>query len=113
MGALFTGRVRDEMAARGGGAVTESSAQLDASSLAKLPDAAREAYEYAVASGTHIAFLVGGSVAVVALVAAFFVQEVPLRGTAKPEAAPGDEGDEDGAGTGPAGASAPKEPQTV
>ncbi|MEU1213530.1 MDR family MFS transporter [Streptomyces sp. NPDC005791] len=122
MGALFTGRVQDEMAARGGGAVTESSAQLDASSLAKLPDAAREAYEYAVASGTHIAFLVGGSVAVVALVAAFFVQEVPLRGTAKPEAASGgedgaaaagDEGDEDGAGTGPAGAAAPKKSQTV
>jgi len=122
MGALFTGRVQDEMAARGGGAVTESSAQLDASSLAKLPDAAREAYEYAVASGTHIAFLVGGSVAVVALVAAFFVQEVPLRGTAKPEAASGgedgasaagDEGDEDGAGTGPAGATAPKKSQTV
>ncbi|MFD9287297.1 MDR family MFS transporter [Streptomyces sp. NPDC060030] len=85
MGALFTGRVQDEMAGHGGGGVTEKSAQLDASSLAKLPDAVREAYEYAVASGTHIAFLVGGSVAVVALVAALFVKEVPLRGTAKPE----------------------------
>ncbi|MEU9360804.1 MDR family MFS transporter [Streptomyces sp. NPDC048301] len=90
MGALFTGRVQDEMGARGGGAATERSAQLDDASLAKLPDAVRDAYEYAVASGTHIAFLVGGSVAVVALVAAFFVKEVPLRGTAKPEAASGD-----------------------
>ncbi|MFI8437199.1 MDR family MFS transporter [Streptomyces sp. NPDC079020] len=80
MGALFTGRVRDEMAARGGGAVTEHSAQLDAASLAKLPVPVREAYEFAVASGTHIAFLVGGSTAVVALVASLFVKEVPLRG---------------------------------
>lgn len=97
MGALFTGRVQDEMAARGGGGATEKSAQLDASSLAKLPDAVRGAYEYAVASGTHIAFLVGGSVAVVALVAALFVKEVPLRGTAKPGAS------EDGDGTAPHG----------
>lgn len=80
MGALFTGRVEDEMAARGAAEATAGSAQLDAASLAELPDALREAYEYAVASGTHAAFLVGGSVAVVALVASFFVKEVPLRG---------------------------------
>ncbi|MFE7464016.1 MDR family MFS transporter [Streptomyces sp. NPDC057499] len=80
MGALFTGRVQDEMVARGGGAATAKSAQLDAASLAKLPDAAREAYQFAVASGTHIAFLVGASVAVIALVSSVFVKEVPLRG---------------------------------
>ncbi|MFE3518309.1 MDR family MFS transporter [Streptomyces sp. NPDC059166] len=109
MGALFTGRVQDEMAVRGGGAATERSAQLDDASLAKLPEAVRDAYEYAVASGTHIAFLVGGSVAVLALVAAFFVKEVPLRGTAKPEAT-SDESD----GTGPAAARvAAKESQTA
>ncbi|MEU8678912.1 MDR family MFS transporter [Streptomyces sp. NPDC048560] len=90
MGALFTGRVQDEMAARGGAGATEKSAQLDAASLQKLPVPVREAYEFAVASGTHIAFLVGGSVAVIALVAAFFVKEVPLRGAASP-AAPADE----------------------
>ncbi|MFE5238549.1 MULTISPECIES: MDR family MFS transporter [unclassified Streptomyces] len=86
MGALFNGRVQDEMTARGGGGATDRSAQLDASSLAKLPDAVREAYEYAVASGTHIAFLVGGAVAVTALIASVFVKEVPLRGAGKPEA---------------------------
>ncbi|MDQ0795710.1 MDR family MFS transporter [Streptomyces sp. B1I3] len=90
MGALFTGRVQDEMTARGGGGATERSAQLDAASLAKLPDPVREAYEYAVSSGTHLAFLVGGSVAVVALLAALFVKEVPLRGSAKPEASSDD-----------------------
>ncbi|MFF4233863.1 MDR family MFS transporter [Streptomyces sp. NPDC001820] len=80
MGALFTGRVQDEMAARGGATATQHSAQLDAASLAKLPDPVREAYEFAVASGTHAAFLVGAGVAVVGFVAAFFVKEVPLRG---------------------------------
>ncbi|MGC5345867.1 MDR family MFS transporter [Streptomyces sp. DT24] len=85
MGALFTGRVQDEMVARGGGGVVQKSAQLDAAHLAKLPQAAREAYQYAVASGTHAAFVLGASVAVIALVAALFVKEVPLRG-AGPEA---------------------------
>lgn len=87
MGALFSGRVQDEMVARGGGAATSTSAQLDAASLAKLPDAVREAYQFAVSSGTHIAFLVGASVGVIALVAAVFVTEVPLRG-AGPETKP-------------------------
>ena len=89
MGALFTDRVQDVMAERAGGwaRLTEKSAQLDAASLAKLPAAVREAYEHAVASGTHIAFLLGALVAVVALVAALFVKEVPLRGSREPDAA--------------------------
>ncbi|MEU9013787.1 MDR family MFS transporter [Streptomyces sp. NPDC048479] len=80
MGALFTSRVQDEMAARGGSQITARSAQLDAASLAKLPDEVREAYESAVASGTHAAFLLGAAVAVIGFLAAFFVKEVPLRG---------------------------------
>ena len=88
MGALFTGRVNDEMAARGGAGVTMHSAQLDAASLAKLPAPVREAYEYAVASGTHAAFLVGAAVGLVAVVAALFVKEVPLRGAGPETAAP-------------------------
>lgn len=89
MGALFNNRVQDVMAERAGALgskVTESSAQLDAASLAKLPAAAREAYQYAVSAGTHSAFLLGTVVAVVVLVAAVFVKEVPLRsGPQKPE----------------------------
>ncbi|MFI8530926.1 MDR family MFS transporter [Streptomyces aquilus] len=83
MGALFNNRVQDVMAERGGAAgakMTEQSAQLDAASLAKLPDALREAYQHAVSSGTHSAFLLGSVVAVIALVAAVFVKEVPLKG---------------------------------
>lgn len=87
MGALFTGRVQDEMAARGGGQATAGSAQLDAASLAKLPEPVREAYEFAVASGTHAAFLLGAAVAVIGFIAAFFVKEVPLRGTGPSRAA--------------------------
>ncbi len=87
MGALFTSRVQDEMAARGGGAATQQTSQLDAASLAKLPEAAREAYQYAVSSGTHAAFTLGASIAVIGFVAAWFVKEVPLRGAGpeKPE----------------------------
>ncbi|WP_447038164.1 MDR family MFS transporter [Streptomyces sp. DSM 118878] len=97
MGALFNERVQDVMAERagsGGGkepaaAVTEQSTQLTADSLAKLPEPVREAYQYAVASGTHSAFLLGAAIAVAALVAALFVKELPLRGSA-PAPAPVD-----------------------
>ncbi|CAM5706870.1 MFS transporter OS=Streptomyces aurantiogriseus OX=66870 GN=GCM10010251_87750 PE=4 SV=1 [Streptomyces aurantiogriseus] len=89
MGALFNSRVQDVMAERAGALgsqVTEQSAQLDAAGLAKLPAAAREAYQYAVSDGTHAAFVLGAAVAVVVVVAAVFVKEVPLRGAGpKPE----------------------------
>jgi EmrB/QacA subfamily drug resistance transporter len=93
MGALFTSRVQDEMAARAGSTgagATARSAQLDAASLAKLPDAVREAYQHAVSSGTHAAFTLGASIAVIGFLAAFFVKEVPLRGAGpqEPEEAP-------------------------
>ncbi|MER5951999.1 MDR family MFS transporter [Streptomyces sp. NPDC001904] len=83
MGALFNNKVQDVMAERAGalgGKITEQSAQLDAASLAKLPVPVREAYEFAVSSGTHVAFLLGSVVAVVALIASVFVKEVALRG---------------------------------
>jgi EmrB/QacA subfamily drug resistance transporter len=83
MGALFNNRVQDVMAERAGAIgskLTEKSAQIDAEHLRKLKPAAREAYQHAVSSGTHSAFLLGTVVAVVALVAAVFVKEVPLKG---------------------------------
>ncbi|MDG9720749.1 MDR family MFS transporter [Streptomyces sp. DH24] len=91
MGALFNSRVQEVMAERGGALgrdITEQSAQLDAASLAKLPDAAREAYQYAVSDGTHAAFLLGAVVAVLSLVAAVFVKEVPLKGAGPAEPGP-------------------------
>jgi hypothetical protein len=78
-----------------GSKMTEKSAQLDAASLAKLPAAAREAYQHAVSAGTHSAFLLGAVVAVVALVAAVFVKEVPLKGAGPTtEGGPTDDGAE-------------------
>lgn len=87
MGALFTSRVQDEMAARGGSGLTERTAQLDAASLAKLPATLREAYQDAVAVGTHSAFLVAAAVSVLGFALAFLVKEVALRG-AGPAAQP-------------------------
>ncbi|MDN3263357.1 MDR family MFS transporter [Streptomyces sp. CSDS2] len=86
MGALFNHRVQDVMAERAGAVgaqITAKSAQLDADSLDKLPAAAREAYQHAVSSGTHSAFLLGAVVAVPVLIAALFVKEVPLKGGPK------------------------------
>lgn len=82
MGALFNNRVKHVMAERAGAVgkgITEKSAQLDAKSLHKLPAAAREAYQHAVSAGTHSAFVLGAGIAVLVLVAALFVKEVPLR----------------------------------
>ncbi|MGV9252952.1 MDR family MFS transporter [Streptomyces sp. NPDC003697] len=99
MGALFNHRVQDVMAERTGAlgaGITEQSAQLDAASLAKLPAVAREAYQHAVSAGTHSAFLLGAVVAVVSLVAAVFVKEVPLKGAGPKTAEPS--ADDDSAG---------------
>jgi EmrB/QacA subfamily drug resistance transporter len=92
MGALFNHRVQDVMTERAGSLgsqIAEQSAQLDAASLAKLPDAAREAYQHAVSSGTHGAFLLGAAVAVIALAASVFVKEVPLKGAGPQKAEAG------------------------
>ncbi|MGW6573194.1 MDR family MFS transporter [Streptomyces sp. NPDC054945] len=82
MGSLFTSRVTDTMTERLGpeAAKASGSAQLDAASLAKLPEAVRDAYQHAVAAGTHSAFLLGAAIAVLGFAAAWFVKEVPLRG---------------------------------
>ncbi|MFI6878731.1 MDR family MFS transporter [Streptomyces sp. NPDC050400] len=95
MGALFNNKVQDVMAEKAGalgGKVTESSAQLDAASLAKLPVPVKEAYQFAVSSGTHSAFMLGAVVAIGALIAAVFVKEVTLRG-AGPDKAPKQDGE--------------------
>ncbi|MGI5445248.1 MDR family MFS transporter [Streptomyces sp. CA-243310] len=96
MGSLFTSQVTDTMTERLGpeAAAKAGSAQLDAASLAKLPEAIRDAYQHAVAAGTHSAFLLGAAIAVLGFAAAWFVKEVPLRGAgpAQPGGGEGDEG---------------------
>ncbi|MER6996496.1 MDR family MFS transporter [Streptomyces sp. NPDC000410] len=113
MGALFTSRVQDEMTARGASDATAQSAQLDAASLAKLPEDLREAYQFAVSSGTHGAFVLGAAVAVLGFVAAFFVKEVPLKGAGAPKPEP-EAGGGAGPGAGPgAGSAEAKVAETV
>ncbi|MGH4033287.1 MDR family MFS transporter [Actinomycetota bacterium Odt1-20B] len=105
MGALFNNRVQHEMAERAGatgGQATEKSAQLTKEALEKLPAVAREAYQHAVSSGTHAAFLLGSAIAVAVLIAALFVKETPLRGSG-----PSESGDKGPAG-GAAGDAAPE-----
>lgn len=77
MGALFNRRVEDGMGGSGGS--PGGGTQLDAEHLKALPAAARHAYESAVASGTHAAFLCAAVVGVLAICAAVFVRETPLR----------------------------------
>ena len=71
--------------------VTSSGAQLDPKSLAKLPADDQDAYQHAVAAGTHPASCWGAVIGVVGFAAAWFVKEVPLRGgPAKPAESPED-----------------------
>ncbi|MFC7308290.1 MDR family MFS transporter [Streptomyces monticola] len=93
MGVIFNNRVAHEMTERLGGSGALPNAQLDAASLAKLPEKMRDAYQFAVSSGTHAAFLVGSALALIAFVAALFVKEVPLKGAGpqKEESAAGKE----------------------
>ncbi|ATL29515.1 MDR family MFS transporter [Streptomyces formicae] len=84
MGALFNNRVQDVMTERAGsvgGQATEATSQPTADKLAQLPDVVRDAYQHAVTAGTHSAFLLGAALGAVALIAAFFVKETPLRGS--------------------------------
>ncbi|WUX82315.1 MFS transporter [Streptomyces sp. NBC_01426] len=98
MGSLFTSQVTDTMTDRLGpeAAAKAGSAQLDAASLAKLPEAMRDAYQHAVAAGTHSAFLLGAVIAVLGFAAAWFVKEVPLRGAGPAQAAGGEGGEDEG-----------------
>jgi len=81
-GALFNHKVSQAMDAAGGSSAGTDSTQLSPAAIAQLPAAAKDAYFHAIASGTHTVFLWGAVVSVVGFVAALFVTETPLRGSA-------------------------------
>ncbi len=82
-GALFSHKIQDSMSAGGhGGSLTKSGAQLDPATIAKFPPAVKDAYFHAVSSGTHTVFLWGAAISVIGFIAAWFVTETPLRGSA-------------------------------
>jgi EmrB/QacA subfamily drug resistance transporter len=89
-GAIFAHEVTKTMAplahGKSGGSASGLTAQMDPKALAKLPADVRDLYFHAVANGTHQVFLWAAAVAVLSLVAAIFLKEVPLRsGPAKPD----------------------------
>jgi EmrB/QacA subfamily drug resistance transporter len=89
-GALFSHKVQQSMdSAPGGAAAMKGGAQLDPATIAKFPAALKDAYFHAVASGTHVVFLWGAAISVLGFVAAWFLVETPLRGSAaKPKPDP-------------------------
>ncbi|XCM84030.1 MDR family MFS transporter [Kitasatospora sp. HUAS MG31] len=78
-GALFNNRVSDTMAQLGGGAPA-GGGQLDPTRLKSLDPKVQEVAHQAVSNGMHTVFLWGAVVSVVAIAAAVFLREVPLRG---------------------------------
>ncbi len=76
LGTLFAQQVQS---ARAGAA--PSGRQLTPSMLEALPAPLREAYQSAITSGIHQVFLWAAVIAVVALIAAWGIREVPLRGS--------------------------------
>ncbi|MEV6979260.1 MDR family MFS transporter [Kitasatospora sp. NPDC093806] len=101
-GALFNSRVTETMqerlgsAAGAGGSQGGDPAQLSPAALKALPAPVQDAYHHAVANGMHTVFLWGAAVAVIAVAAAVFMREVPLRGAGGPPADA--EGGKDGKG---------------
>ncbi|MER5351762.1 MDR family MFS transporter [Kitasatospora sp. NPDC002551] len=95
-GALFNSRVTETMnerlgsAAGAGGSQGGDPAQLSPAALKALPAPVQDAYHHAVANGMHTVFLWGAAVAVIAVAAAVFMREVPLRGAGTPPAEGGE-----------------------
>ncbi|MET9402868.1 MDR family MFS transporter [Kitasatospora sp. NPDC002965] len=90
-GALFNSRVTETMTERlgsaaGAGGSQGDPSQLSPAALRALPEPVQDAYHHAVANGMHTVFLWGAGVAVIAVAAAVFMREVPLRGAGGPPA---------------------------
>jgi len=86
-GSLFTRAVQGHLP--GAGAGTEG-AQPDATAVAHLSEAVKDAYLHSVATGTHQIFLIAAIVCAAAFIAALCIREVPLRGAPAPADAPRD-----------------------
>ncbi|NMH96250.1 MDR family MFS transporter [Pseudonocardia acidicola] len=83
LGTLYAQNLQTALTERLGGAAggQVTGGQLTPAMLAKLPDGVRAAFQAAVTTGVDTAFGWAAAVAVVAVVAAWLVREVPLRGS--------------------------------
>ena len=79
LGTLFAQQVQSALPDRASGA--PAGGALTPGTLEALPAPLREAYQAAITSGIHQVFLGGAAIAVVALIAAWAIREVPLRGS--------------------------------
>jgi EmrB/QacA subfamily drug resistance transporter len=79
LGTLFAQQVQSALPDQTGGA--PAGAPLTPGMLEALPAPLREAYQAAITSGIHQVFLGGAAIAVIALIAAWAIREVPLRGS--------------------------------
>jgi len=84
LGTLFTQRLTTTLSSTVGaaGAGSLPVGQLTPTAVAGLPAALREAYQLAVASGVSVVFFWAGLIALLAVVAALVIKEVPMRGSA-------------------------------
>ncbi len=85
LGALFATKLESNLSGRLGagaaGQITGGSQQLTPAMLGELPAAVRDAYQQAITSGVGQVFMWGAVIAVLAVVAAWVIREVPLRGS--------------------------------
>jgi EmrB/QacA subfamily drug resistance transporter len=91
LGAVYVGQLRDELTNRLGGQgaqLLSGGTQVPPSVVRKLPEHVRDALHAAVTRGVQHTFMICIAVGVVALAAAWFVREVPLRGRPQKKAEP-------------------------
>jgi EmrB/QacA subfamily drug resistance transporter len=89
LGTLFGQRVQSTLAGSGAPASQVGGDHVTPGMLAQLPAPLRDAYQAAITSGVQQVFLWGALIAVLALIAAWVIQEVPLRGSEAPAVADG------------------------
>jgi EmrB/QacA subfamily drug resistance transporter len=89
LGAVYVGQLRGDLTARlgeQGQRLLSGGTQLPPAVIQKMPVPVRDAFHLAVTNGVQDAFMICAVLGVVALAAAWFVHEVPLRGPAQRKA---------------------------
>ncbi|WP_329087010.1 MFS transporter [Actinomadura citrea] len=94
LGAIYsshlTGALTDRLGEQAGESISGSGGQLTPALLKRMPVNVRDAVEHAVTSGVHNVFLWASAFTLLAIVAAWFIRETPLRGGAADQSAPED-----------------------
>jgi hypothetical protein len=80
-GAIFANRLAGELASR---SVHAASKGVSPAVIKKLPQAARVAYQEAIAAALHPVFVVAAFLAILAFALTWFLRETPLRATVRP-----------------------------